>query len=76
MTAKVAANAARVRRMLWLIAGGVGFTVIVVVLLLWLAGTFHRKIDATTRHVEPVAERPVGPHTTLVAASLLRTPRI
>ena len=76
MTAKVTASASRVRRILWLTASGLGFTVVVVVLLLWLAGTFHRKIDAPTWRVAAAAERPVGPHTTLVPASLLRTPRI
>jgi RND family efflux transporter MFP subunit len=76
MTAKATASAFRVRKLLWLIASGVGFTVVVVVLLLWLAGTFHRKINAPAARAEAATERPVDLHTTLVPASLLRTPRI
>lgn len=35
-----------------------GFVVVVVLLMAWLAGSFHRKIDST--HATPVAQRPVG----------------
>ena len=59
------------------IATAAGFTVVVVLLLMWLAGAFSAKIDATRAHAAAAVAggRPVG-DTPLVAARVLRTPRI
>jgi membrane fusion protein, multidrug efflux system len=76
MAAKMTANTSKVRKILWLTASGIGFTIVVVVLLLWLAGTFHRKIDAVKWTERPAAGRLATADTTLVSVNLLRAPRI
>lgn len=60
----------------WLSLVGVGFTVVVVVLLLWLAGVFHRKIAAGPESPAAAGARPVGPDVTLVPARVRRVPTV
>lgn len=60
----------------WLSLVGVGFTVVVVLLLLWLAGVFHRKIAAGAESRTTAAARPVGPDVTLVPARVRRVPTV
>lgn len=43
----------RFTRIVTLLATGAGFLVVVVLLLMWLAGTFHRKIDGGTDRAAP-----------------------
>jgi len=52
---------------------GLVFLAIVILLLLWLAGTFAPKIDAAHAYGSTAPARPVG-DTPLVAARLIRTP--
>lgn len=53
---------------------GVGFTVVVVVLLLWLAGTFHPKLDDRPAHA--IVGRPVTDGVALVEVRTLRQPYV
>jgi RND family efflux transporter MFP subunit len=58
------------------IAAGVGLAVVVIVLLLALAGRFHRKIGAAPPHPLEAAGQPIAADTTLVPVTILRTPVI
>lgn len=60
----------------WLSLVGVGFTVVVVLSLLWLAGVFHRKIAAGAESPTAGGARPVGPDVTLVPARVRRVPTV
>lgn len=53
-----------------------GFTVVVVLLLLWLAGTFHKKIDAETAAVGGKAETPMGRSAVGVPTEVVRKIRL
>jgi len=55
---------------------GIGFTIVVVLLLLWLAGVFHRKIDSGGVTASATAARPIGPEVRLVPVQVLRRPLI
>lgn len=55
---------------------GLGFAVVVIVLLLWLAGTFHAKIDERREGPGAVAGRPMPADTSLADVSVVRLPRI
>jgi len=57
-----------------LVAAGIGFTAVVVVLLMALAGVFHPKIGETVTSAEQAGGRPVG-DARLVDARLIRVPR-
>jgi RND family efflux transporter MFP subunit len=57
-----------------LVAAGVGFTAVVVVLLMALAGVFHPKIGEAVAAAEHTGGRPVG-DMRLVEARLIRVPR-
>jgi RND family efflux transporter MFP subunit len=63
-----------VRRAITKLAIGLAFMVVVVVLLLALAGRFHRKIEAASRAPARNAERTASADTTLVPVAVLRTP--
>lgn len=67
---------AKVSRIVRTTLVAVGFTVVVVVLLLWLAGTFTRKIDSSATPAQAQAERILPPGTPLVPVEVLRTPTI
>lgn len=54
---------------------GAGFTILVIILLLWLANVFAPKIGTERPEESAVAERPVG-ETALVEARLIRVPVI
>lgn len=60
----------------WLSLVGVGFAAVVILLLLWLAGVFHRKIEAGADSPAVAGARPVGPDVTLVAARQRRVPLV
>ena len=59
------------------VATGIAFAIVVVFLLLWLGGAFHRKIDDTarTKQTSIAAGRPVG-STPLTAVRKINVPRI
>lgn len=67
----------RARRIVLNVATGVLFLAIVVLLLMWLAGAFHRKIEGTPagRAHDNVAGRPIG-DTVLVPVRTISVPRI
>ena len=75
MTQKLKAGSAKIGPVLRKIAVGAGFVIVVVILLLWLAGAFARKIDRAAVHGPTVADRPVG-DARLVEVTVLKTPRI
>jgi len=73
MRAKLSPGAVKVVRQT---AVALIFTVVVVVLLLWLAGSFHRKIDTTAAAVSPEPTgRPVGA-ARLIPVRVVRVPRV
>jgi membrane fusion protein (multidrug efflux system) len=56
---------------------GIAFVVVVVVLMLWLAGTFHRKIERSQQaggH-EAAPVRPVGANVQIVTVEKIRVPQ-
>ena len=76
MSPKPKAGPGRLGKVVRKIAAGVALAAVVVVLLLALAGRFHRKIGTAASHVPAVAERPLGADLTLVPVTVLRTPVI
>lgn len=69
-------NRSGVTKALVKIATGVVFAVVVLVLLLALAGKFHRKIEGAEAHAPAVAGRPVEPGAVLAPVSIVRRPTI
>jgi len=76
MSPKPKAGPGRLGKVVRKIAAGVALAAVVVVLLLALAGRFHRKIDTSASPEPAVAQRPIPPDTTLVPVTVLRTPVI
>jgi len=74
MTQKQTTQSSGMGRVVRMSVLGVVFTAVVVVLLLLLAGVFHRKIDTDAPTTPPVAGRPVEANTTLIPATVFRTP--
>ncbi|MEW6197701.1 MAG: efflux RND transporter periplasmic adaptor subunit [Planctomycetota bacterium] len=76
MTQAQKTRASGTAKAVWLSLVGVGFTVVVVLLLLWLAGVFHRKIAAGSGSAAAAGGQPVGPDVTLVPARVRRVPTV
>lgn len=69
-------TAGKTGRVVWTAVVGLGFTIVVIVLLMALAGKFSRKIEAGGHGAGAAAVRPVGADVELVAARLWRTPQV